>query len=111
MAKDWLFRLAMNPPVTSDCTACGMHRETASSTWLLNASVAERVLYPVESAGPGEVYTIQRTWHAQPGSVSGARFAGHVPLGRFLPSTTSATASAALFGSFAGSTDPSDFRR
>jgi hypothetical protein len=47
-------------------------------------------------------HTVQRTLRSQSGSVSGARFAGRVPLGQGLPSTTSATASAALFGGFAG---------
>ena len=45
------------------------------------------------------------------GSVSGARFAGRVPLGRSLPSTASAAPPWALFGRFAGTTGPSDFPR
>ena len=56
-------------------------------------------------------HAIQFTWRALPGTGSGARFAGRVPLGGRLPSTASAAPPWALFGGFAGSTGPSDFSR
>jgi hypothetical protein len=56
-------------------------------------------------------HTIQVTEHAHPGSESGTRFPGRVPLDRPLSSTTSAAPPRALFGSFVGTTGPSDFPR
>ena len=56
-------------------------------------------------------HATKRTWRALPGTASGTRFAGRVPLAQPLPSTASAAARAALFGSFAGSTGLSDFSR
>ena len=59
---------------------------------------------------------IRRTRSSALGALSPALSPGRVllaafPLARSLPSTTSATASAVLFGGFAGNTDLSDFRR
>src|SRR5829696_7650945 len=60
------------------------------------------LVLPCDSA-----HAIQRTWRTHSGTVSGARLPAAFPLPRPLPSTASAPARAALFGGFAGTTDPS----
>jgi len=56
-------------------------------------------------------HTVQRIGRAVPGSVSGARFAGRVPLGQPPFLTVSAAGIPALFDGFAGTTGLSDFPR
>jgi hypothetical protein len=58
--------------------------------------------FGVEALESDPSHTSQRTGRALPGSESGARFAGRVPLGQPPSSTASAPAEAGLFGGFAG---------
>jgi hypothetical protein len=55
-------------------------------------------------------HAVQRAWHAWSGAVSGAWFAGRVPVGQPLSSTASAAGCPALFGSFAGTSNGGERR-
>jgi hypothetical protein len=81
-------------------------RKRSTSTWCRSA-VNRASLFPA---------AIRRTRSSALGAFNPALCPGRVllvvfPSARSLPSTTSATASAALFGGFAGNTDLSDFPR